>query len=450
MRLFQINVGATFQELLNATQHSGCLNDSCYFHPYSSAYPLHFQFPHELDFSASFIGVYGLDGTAFALYPFTDLSSNDYATGEYTCGGILRPVTNITGLLNLPSDKCFVLQFFVKDTNNNLYQYATEPFMPVEQSCRESYFNLTASDLSGCGCDDFFYGKLTNVSSGNPDLKHVNTITLWGEYKRVADSRKYEIDASTNKKKSTTTFERWKIGSSKPVPKWVMEQTEILFDAREIVLTAPNLDAQYFDHSDDSPFQGIDVPCTCHYFFDTVLEKLACQGGIFCASDGMIGGCTSPCFENYNPLATYDDGSCYTAPCEAQVEVFLNATLAYWQGVVNNLTPPDGDYVLIPEFIFDSLCNCSMQEFRSFGLGIPNVTPVSFTVVGGVITTFTAFGNVLFTFPVFACTVNIRPVTPANYFGKLYEFPSLTLIYDFETNPNGLLNPFTGATKICL
>ena len=457
MRLFQLDT-PTINDAFEKMQYKGCANDTCYLHPYSVGYPVYFQFPHDVDLTLSNVGIYDLDGVNISIANLgLILSTNDYNVGTYKCGGLEIPVTNITGIPLAGVGKCFFLIFEIYDGIGNIFYYATEPFKPVELTCNDPYFNLTAEGLSSCGCDDYFYGKVQNVSLGNPDLEYINTLTVWGEYKRLADGRKYELNQSTNKKKSTTTFERWKIGSLVSIPQWFMEQAQILFDAENIVLTSPTLEAKYFDHSENEPFKEIDIPCSCHYIFDTVLENESCNGGIFCSDDGMVGGCTSPCFENYDPLATYDDGSCYTEPCRAEVTLELESSASYWQSVIDNNSIPDGIYAFLLFFEYSQLCNCATTSKDTASPNNDWIAPViEFNVDGGVFTGFNINP------PIQAwrqnindpCKLILKPVTKTNYWALLCDYsspPTLGTVYwNSLYDPNISLSPIISATKICI
>ena len=453
MRIFEPTSTLLPQDAIQDMQYRGCANDSCYLHPYDADHPLWFQFPIKIDLQNSNVLFVGTDGIPFTGFPLDNILPQNFVVGTYKCGGEELNYTTLTGI-DMPNDRCYFMYFVLRElVTGSTYYYATEFIKPVVISDCQSWVTIATNKNSPCGaCDSRYYGKAFSVIDGNANLQLFNTITIWGDIARLADSKKYELNASTNKKKSTTTFERWRIGSSVLVPNWVMESIQSVFDGLDFVVVKNN-EQQYFDHSDDDPFKSLDVPCVCFKEFATILEKEACQSGVYCASDGQIGGCTSICYQNYNPLATYDDGSCENVPCDALVIIGINDSLAYWQGVQNNLLLPDGVYIFAPNFFFDSLCNCANEVQKgSIHLTILPLANIPFIQITGGVVSFQNpspyFAEFQSTYPL--CSVNLRPVNPfsnADYFGVILNGTSI--VYDFEINPNGLQTPVISASTIC-
>jgi len=453
MRIFQPTSTLLPQDAIQDMQFRGCINDDCYKHPYDQQNHIWVQFPIQVNPANSFVLIVGEDGIPVT-GNFLDVFAN-YVVGTYKCGGSELPYS-VFELTDLPVEYCYYLYFVLEeDVTKDAYYFASEMIKPVALAECEDYYTLKSDKNSACGCSDLYYGLPFSVTYGVPTLQMLNTITLWGSIKRKADVRKYELNASTNKKISTTTFEQWAINSDKLVPEWVMEKVQSIFDGKDFDFVSPTLTVTGFDHSDDDPFKSPNIPCVCFYEFSTNLEKEACVGGTFCASDGQIGGCTSICYENYNPLATYDDGSCFNTPCDTEVQIDIETSIPYWQNITNVLALPDGLYHFIPNFYYDSQCNCEIKEERASIDGVfTSGVGFTFRVEFGVIVNFTVSNPFWKWNPNDVnCKVTIRPISDDDWFGMLWDFDlSLnlnTVIYNWEYNVENFALPITGAIKIC-
>jgi len=453
MRIFEPTSTLLPSDAIQDMQFRGCINDDCYKHPYDHTNPIWVQFPIQVNPANSFVLIVGEDGI-----PITgntmDVFAN-FVVGTYKCGGSELPYS-VFEIIDLPTEYCYYLYFVLEEeVTKDTYYFASEMIKPVELAECEEYYTIKSDKNSACGCSDLYYGLPFSVTYGVSTLQMLNTITLWGSIKRKADVRKYELNASTNKKISTTTFEQWAINSDKLVPEWVMEKVQSIFDGKDFDFVSPTLTVTGFDHSDDDPFKSPNIPCVCFYEFSTNLEKEACVGGTFCASDGQIGGCTSICYENYNPLATYDDGSCFNTPCDTEVQIDIETSIPYWQNITNVLALPDGLYHFIPNFYYDSQCNCEIKEERASIDGVfTSGVGFTFRVEFGVIVNFTVSNPFWKWNPNDVnCKVTIRPISDDDWFGMLWDFDlSLnlnTVIYNWEYNVENFALPITGAIKIC-
>jgi len=137
------------------------------------------------------------------------------------------------------------------------------------------------------------------------------------------------------------------------------------------------------------------------------------------------------------------------------VQIDIETNVAYWQNVANVLNLPDGWYHFVPNFYYDSQCNCEIKEKRASIEGYFNDgNNYSFEIDGGIITNFVV-GNPFWKWnPTdINCKVTLRPISSDDWFGMLWDMvaPGIlsTVIYNWEYNVNNFDLPITGAIKIC-